>query len=274
MYDLRPPRHRLRILTVVAWIVAAAAAAASSDPACPELTRRCLAGEVFPAKDDSWLWPLVNATHRDGMLSQLIRYPSLRHQQQLLQGQQQQAVGAVTVDDGFLESLLMLYNNPSQLRALLTLINSDAAPRWMALLRGYGQCGDGSPSIYTCVDDLCRGYDLTQLKYVRTVFSEHVLGFELVPPFYFNALLAVRNEATRTSRAVRVPVSTARSPGGITLFYQLYNLVKEFCLRHGLNPPLLQRLDKYYADLPAALKQARVNLPARSRYGPAGVDAG
>lgn len=140
-------------------------------------------------------------------------------------------------------------------------------------MRGYSECGDGSPAVYTCVDDLCRGYDLTRLSYGRNIFTEHVLGFELVPPSLFNVVVAIRNEATRTNRAVRLPVSTAAAPEGITLFYGLYNAVKEFCLRHQLDPPLLRHLDKYYAGLPPELKQTRVNLPAHSRYGPQAVDA-
>nr|ADG34192.1 truncated UL115 protein [Human betaherpesvirus 5] len=195
--------------------VSVAPTAAEKVPAeCPELTRRCLLGEVFQGdKYESWLRPLVNVTGRDGPLSQLIRYRPVTPE----------AANSVLLDDAFLDTLALLYNNPDQLRALLTLLSSDTAPRWMTVMRGYSECGDGSPAVYTCVDDLCRGYDLTQLSYGRNIFTEHVLGFELVPPSLFNVVVAIRNEATRTNRAVRLPVSTAAAPEGITLFYGLYN---------------------------------------------------
>ncbi|QQL09914.1 Ba147 [Baboon cytomegalovirus] len=228
---------------------------------CLELTRQCFAGKTFTPEDDSWTKPLVHVHHPDGNLSQLLRFTaSTKHASPL-----------ISLDDNFMDYLTLLHNNPQQLRVLLALLKSDAAPVWMTLMQGYSECGDTGP-VYTCIDNVCRAYDLRQLTYQRSIFTEHVLGFEFGDEGQFSIILALRNLDSKVHRPIRIPVSTKAQKDGLPLFFAIYNYLKEFFIRHDLETALIDRLDKYYHELSDQWKQPLVNNPALLHNGLKAMD--
>ncbi|QQL11511.1 Rh147 [macacine betaherpesvirus 3] len=230
---------------------------------CLELTRRCFTGETFSPEDDSWVKPLIEVSHPDGNLSQLLRYtPITKH-----------AASTIPLDDTFMDFVALLHNNRAQLRTLLTLLKSDGAPTWMKIMQGYSECGD-TGSIYTCVDNVCRAYDLRYLTYSNSIFTENVLGFDFGHKGQFAALVVVRHEDIKMHRPVRIPVATRADRNGLQLFYALYNLVRELLVRHDLDTALIDRLDKYYLDIPDEWKQPLTNNPALLHNGLKAVDVG
>ncbi|AEV80803.1 envelope glycoprotein L [Aotine betaherpesvirus 1] len=232
-----------------------------ADNECVTLVRQCISGEsvLNTTLNGTNYDPLVKPTTDDGMLSQLIRYN---------QSTVSTVRGKINVDEQFIDQLALLHNNTKQLRVLLSLLQSDSAPLWMRAMSGYGSCGQES-AIYTCYEDVCRGYDLSNLTYVNTIFTENVLGFEYLPSSRFSVLLVIRNEGSKLNRPIRIPVNMRT---GLSLFYAVYNAVKGFFAENQLQSPLIDRLDKYYHDLDEAYKLPKTNVP-RVRYGAETVDA-
>lgn len=151
----------------------------------------------------------------------------------------------VRVDETFLSTLELLYNNEDQLRTLLTLLKSDHSPPWLKFMRGYGECVRRDV-IFTCVRDRCREYDMNALEYANTIFTENVVGFEsFEDPFRFSVMLALKNRYTKTEKVVRVPVKS------MSLFDAVFNTVKHYLLVNDMrDAPLLRKLD----DLNRGLK--------------------
>ncbi|AEV80462.1 envelope glycoprotein L [Cercopithecine betaherpesvirus 5] len=228
---------------------------------CVELTRRCFAGESFTPYNDKWLHPLIDVSQNDGNISQLLRFdPSTKH-----------ASPTIPLDDTFMDYLTLLHNNPNQLRVLLALLRSDVAPTWMTLMKGYSECGDTGP-VYTCINDVCRAYDLRRLTYGQSIFTENVMGFEFGDQGQFSTVLVLRNPHSKTHRPIRIPVATRAKRDGLQLFYALYNFLREFFVRHNLETSLVERLDKYYQGIPNEFKQPVVNNPALLHNGVKTVD--
>lgn len=144
----------------------------------------------------------------------------------------------VPIDEEFLSTVELLYNNKQQLRVLLTLMNSDRSPQWLTVMRGYNQC-DGRKNLFTCTDGRCIEYSLDKLRYESTILTEDVLGFSFTHhPDDVTVILAIRNSYTRTSKAVRV------NAGGTALFDALFNTVKYYFLVNQLTDvPLLHYLE-------------------------------
>ncbi|AFK83949.1 B115 [miniopterid betaherpesvirus 1] len=186
----------------------------------------------------------------DRIFSQLIRYtPERRHIQT-----------PIEVNEDFLSSLELLYNNDNQLRVLLSLMRSDFPHPWIKLMRGYGSCADYS-IIFTCVNDVCQEHDLSKLQYASSIFTEDVIGFELKHnPFSLTVLLAVRNKSTKTNKVITIPASN------IGLFNALFNSVKYFFIIHNMrDAPLLRKFTEYFLALDKPYRERPIaNLLIRS----------
>lgn len=190
---------------------------------CAEQTANCTNLQSIPLHRG----PLIQ-THR---FSQLIR----------LRPRNIPPLTALRADDAFLDHVALLYNNENQLRALLTLLSSDTASPWLATLNTYDDCNKRSGRVYTCVEGNCTEHDLKRLQYMPSIFAEDVLGFEISSPrFQLSVLVAVRNRATKTSRAVRVPINN------VSVFDALFNSVKHFFVTNGMrDAPILKYMNAY-----------------------------
>ncbi|AEV80958.1 envelope glycoprotein L [Saimiriine betaherpesvirus 4] len=235
--------------------------ASADNETCVTLVRQCVAGDsVLNGTQNGTSEPLVKPPSDDAMLSQLIRY-------------NHSGITTITskipIDDTFIDHLALLHNNTKQLRILLAILRSDTAPAWMKAMSGYGVCGQEA-AIYTCYADVCRAYDLTKLTYVNTIFTENVLGFELLPHFKFAVLLGARNEDSKMGRPIRIPIPKT----GIGLFYAIWNVIKGFFTQNELQSPLIARLEKYYQDLDAEYKLLpKKNVLFFRSHGTQAVDA-
>lgn len=163
--------------------------------------------------------------------------------------------GPITVDRDFLSTVELLYNNEHQLRILLTLLRAGGSPPWLRFMQGYDDCA-GRSAVFTCIRGTCREYDLTRLRYVNTIFTENVVGFELrQDPFGVHVIIGALNRYTKAHKAVRVNASH------IYMFDAVFNTIKHFLLLHQMgDTPILRRLDTFNGHIKEPYRDKSVTL--------------
>lgn len=224
---------RVVLYVVLNWMISSLHCVRHTENVCEDAVRRCQYGTNSSStlRTEGVGEPLVSDVNG---FSQLIRY---KHANRSVQG-------PIKVDTDFLSAVEILYNNEQQLRALLTLIKSEGSPAWVRFVQSYDDCA-GRSAIFTCIRSTCREYDLTRLRYVSTIFTENVVGFQLrEKPFELHVIIGLWNKYTRSHKTVRVNASH------IYMFDAVFNAIKHFLLLHQMgDAPLLKRLDAFNRNI-------------------------
>lgn len=207
---------------------------------CVDAVRRCqyTPDNTTRIRTESVGTPMADNVSRHSF-SQLLRY----------EPKDRVVSGPIAVNDAFLTSIELLYNNSDQLRTLLTLLRSDAPQPWIKFMRGYSSCTKHS-IIFTCYRDICEEHDLTKLSYVPNIFAEDIVGFEMRVPFNMSVIVAARNRFSKTVAPIRIPVNS------IGLFNAVFNAVKYFFRSNGMrDAPVLRHLDEYRKSLSSPYRE-------------------
>ena len=155
----------------------------------------------------------------------------------------------VLIDEDFLETFYLLYNNPNQLHTLLSLIkDSESGHNWLGFLNNFERCLSDN-TLLTCRDNVCKSYSYEKLKFTGNIFVENIIGFEFNIPsnminFNMSILIYLENEETRTQRIVRI------DHHGINVFDALLNCLRYFSRYYNFSFPLIQEMEKYNEVLP------------------------
>lgn len=166
----------------------------------------------------------------------------------------------IIIDDRFVETFSLLYDNPHQLRVLLTLFkdsNDSNTVNWLRLLHDYKQCF--TDIIYTCSskNKVCEKHVLSKISYTQNIFVENVIGFDFyhidaedytantkLETFNMTISILLHNPESSASRIVRI------SSENLSLFDAILNMVRFFYIKTKIQLDLLMELEAYNTRLP------------------------
>ncbi|ANC96580.1 envelope glycoprotein L [macacine betaherpesvirus 9] len=159
----------------------------------------------------------------------------------------------VLVDEEFLNTFYLLYNNPNQLHVLFSLIkDSKSKSSWLGFLNSFEKCFSDN-TIITCRNQVCKTYSYENLKYTPNIFVENIIGFEfyisennLDVSFNSSILIYLQNEETRAKKIVKIMYE------GINVFDALLNSMRYFSqkFQFSFDFPLLREMESYNDLLP------------------------